>query len=126
MTWVSLFFGHRWSLANELGLVVVALYQRSLQLHYVEALVDSIKRVRHHSLHRISTPAITFLEIDFLESREACHAQICVIGNISSGSVIRHYRLLLLEKTDVERSYRPSGVIALDYDKYSTACNLFV
>lgn len=34
----------RWSLANELGLVVVALYQRSLQLHYVEALVDSIKR----------------------------------------------------------------------------------
>lgn len=40
------FFGDRWSLANELGLVVVALYQRSLQLHYVEALVDSIKRVR--------------------------------------------------------------------------------
>lgn len=35
----------RWSLANELGLVVVALYQRSLQLHYVEGLVESIKRV---------------------------------------------------------------------------------
>ncbi|CAM9174810.1 unnamed protein product [Ascophyllum nodosum] len=34
----------RWSLANELGLVVVALYQKSLQLHYVERLVDSIKR----------------------------------------------------------------------------------
>lgn len=36
----------RWSLANELGLVVVALYQKSLQLQYVEELVDNIKRVR--------------------------------------------------------------------------------
>lgn len=36
----------RWSLANELGLVVVALYQKSLQLQYVEGLVDNIKRVR--------------------------------------------------------------------------------
>lgn len=34
----------RWSLANELGLVVVALYQKSLKLNYVEGLVDSIKR----------------------------------------------------------------------------------
>eukprot|EP00752_Nemacystus_decipiens_P002225 g2111.t2 len=34
----------RWSLANELGLVVVALYQKSLQLQYVEELVDNIKR----------------------------------------------------------------------------------
>lgn len=38
---------YRWSLANELGLVVVALYQKSLKLNYVEGLVDSIKRVRH-------------------------------------------------------------------------------
>ncbi|CAM9143730.1 unnamed protein product [Scytosiphon promiscuus] len=36
----------RWSLANELGLVVVALYQKSLQLQYVEGLVDNIKRAR--------------------------------------------------------------------------------
>lgn len=36
----------RWSLANELGLVVVALYQKSLQLQYVEELVDNIKRAR--------------------------------------------------------------------------------
>ncbi|CAN0169032.1 unnamed protein product [Ectocarpus sp. 6 AP-2014] len=36
----------RWSLANELGLVVVALYQKSLQLHYVDGLVDNIRRAR--------------------------------------------------------------------------------
>ncbi|CAN0456090.1 unnamed protein product, partial [Ectocarpus sp. 8 AP-2014] len=36
----------RWSLANELGLVVVALYQKSLQLQYVEGLVDNIRRAR--------------------------------------------------------------------------------
>ncbi|CAM9888316.1 unnamed protein product, partial [Hapterophycus canaliculatus] len=36
----------RWSLANELGLVVVALYQKSLQLQYVEGLVETIKRAR--------------------------------------------------------------------------------
>ncbi|CAN0221316.1 unnamed protein product [Pylaiella littoralis] len=36
----------RWSLANELGLVVVALHQKSLQLQYVEELVNNIKRAR--------------------------------------------------------------------------------
>lgn len=45
--WRQLWFiSGRWSLANELGLVVVALYQKSLQLQYVEGLVENIKRVR--------------------------------------------------------------------------------
>ncbi|CAM9105656.1 unnamed protein product [Discosporangium mesarthrocarpum] len=34
----------RWSLANELGIVVVALYQKSLQLQYVEDLVETMKK----------------------------------------------------------------------------------
>ncbi|CAM9154381.1 unnamed protein product [Choristocarpus tenellus] len=53
----------RWSLANELGVVVVALYQKSLQLHYVEDLVERVKKdITHRYGSLLQGPAAAPVE----------------------------------------------------------------